>query len=142
MSLHRFEQGAVCAQLDETAFTIARKMRDHRVGSVVVTRGDVPLGIITDRDIAIRVVAGGRSPHFTLAADIVTYDATTIPNTASLDTAARMMRERGVRRLPIVNEQNKVTGVVSADDLVALFTAELADVGASVQDVVDSTESR
>ena len=74
MSLTRFEHGAVVAQLSETALDVARRMRDFHVGCVVVTRGSTPVGIITDRDLALRVVAEGRDPLRTLVSEIVTYD--------------------------------------------------------------------
>ena len=140
--LTRFEHGAVVAELTESVVEIARRMRDHRVGCVVVTRGARPIGIITDRDLAIRVIAEGLDPKQTLASDVVTYDATTIERTAGIDTAVRLMSERGVRRLPIVTEDGRVTGVVTADDLTVLLTHELADLGAGIRDNVDAGESR
>jgi CBS domain-containing protein len=142
MSLYQFEHGAVVADLSETAVDVARKMRDLRVGCVVVTRGAVPIGIITDRDLAIRVVAEGRDPARTLVSEITTYDPTTLPRTAGIDTAARTMREKGVRRLPIVTEDGKVIGIVTADDLTILLARELGDVGAGLNDSADATETR
>jgi CBS domain-containing protein len=142
MPLERFEHGAVVAELTETAVDVARKMRDYRVGCVVVTRGAHPIGIITDRDLALRVVAEGLNPASTRVSDIVTYDATTLPRTAGIDTAVRLMRERGVRRLPIVTEDGKITGIVTADDLTILLAQELGDLGAGLQHSVDAGESR
>jgi CBS domain-containing protein len=142
MSLNRFEHGAVCAELHEDIVSVARRMRDLRVGCVVVTRGAKPIGILTDRDLVVRVLADGKSPQETLVSDVVTYDATTLTSTATLETAARTMRDHGVRRLPIVTEDGRITGVVSADDLVALFSRELADVSQGIADNVDGTESR
>lgn len=142
MSLTRFEHGAVVAQLSETAVDVARRMRDFHVGCVVVTRGSTPVGIITDRDLALRVVAEGLDARTTLVSDIVTYDATTLPRTAGIETAVRTMRERGVRRLPIVTEDGKLTGIVTADDLTLLLTQELADLGLGLDNAVDSPETR
>ena len=117
-------------------------MRDFRVGCVVVTRGASPIGIVTDRDLAIRVVAEGRDPALTQVSEIVTYDATALPRSAGIDTAARMMRERGVRRLPIVTDDGRVIGIVTADDLTILLAQELGDLGAGLDKSVDATESR
>lgn len=142
MSLERFERGAVVAELTDTALDVARRMRDSRVGCVVVTRASRPIGIVTDRDLAIRVVAEGRDPAKTRVSEIVTYDATTVPRTAGIETAARMMRDRGIRRLPIVTEDGRVVGIVTADDLMILLAQELSDVGAGLSDSVDSQESR
>jgi CBS domain-containing protein len=138
----RFEHGAVVAQLSETALDVARRMRDFHVGCVVVTSGSTPVGIITDRDLALRVVAEGRDPLRTLVSEIVTYDATTLPRTAGIETAVRTMRERGVRRLPIVTEEGKLTGIVTADDLTILLTQELADLGMGLGNAVDATQTR
>jgi CBS domain-containing protein len=142
MSLQRFERGTVVATLDETAFNVARRMRDFHVGCVVVVRESHPIGIVTDRDLVLRVVAEGRDPRTTLVSDVVTYDAATVDRDAGIETAARMMRDKGVRRLPIVTEDGKITGIVTADDLTILLAQELGDIGAGLGDAVDSQESR
>lgn len=142
MGLERFEHGAVVATLDDTARVAARRMRDFHVGCVIITRGVHPVGILTDRDLAMRVVAEGRDPDATKIADIVTYDITTVPRDSGISTAAYLMKTRGVRRLPIVDAEGKVTGVVTADDLMTLFAAEIGDVGAGIRDAVDAPESR
>ncbi len=140
--LARFEHGVVVAQLTETAAAAARRLRDFRVGCVVVLRGDRSVGILTDRDLALRVVAEGRDPTTTLVSEIVTYEATTVPREAGIETAVRLMRDRGVRRLPIVTEDGQVTGIVTADDLMILLTEQLAQVGTAIRDNVDASESR
>ncbi|HEY4117822.1 MAG TPA: CBS domain-containing protein [Byssovorax sp.] len=142
MSLERFSHGAVCAELTDTAASVARRMRDFRVGSVVVTRGARPVGIVTDRDLVLRVIAEGRDAHLTLVSEIVTYEPTTLPDTASLEAAARTMRDHGVRRVPIVTDDGRIVGMVTADDLVSLLSRELADVGAGISEGVEATESR
>ncbi len=142
MSLYRFEHQVVVAELSDSAFSVACQMRDSGVGSVVVVRDKRPIGIITDRDLCIRVIAEGRHPEKTLVSEVVTYDATTLPRSAGIDTAVRTMREKGVRRLPIVNEEGLLTGIVTADDLFVLLSSELADLGEVVDNNVDSVESR
>ena len=142
MQLSRFEHGAVVAELGESAATAARRMRDYRVGCVVVVREARPVGIITDRDLALRVVAEGRDPERTLISEVVTYDAAVVTRDAGIETAVRIMSERGVRRLPIVTEDGKVTGIVTADDITVLLTGMLADLGAGIRDNVDASESR
>ena len=142
MLLSRFEHGAVVAELEESAATAARRMRDFRVGCVVVVRDGRPVGIVTDRDLAVRVVAEGRDAERTLVSEIVTYEATTVPRDAGVETAVRLMSERGVRRLPIVTDDGRVTGIVTADDLTVLLTGLLGDLGAGIRDNVDASESR
>jgi CBS domain-containing protein len=142
MSLARFEQGAVCAELDETVVAVAQRMRDQRVGCVIVVRDNRPIGIVTDRDLAVRVVAEGRDPRLTFVAEVVSYDATTVGRDANIDTALRTMKEAGVRRLPIVDTQGRVIGIVTADDLTALLAEQLADLGQAVSAGVDAAELR
>jgi CBS domain-containing protein len=140
--LARFEHGVVVAQLDESAAEAARRLRDFHVGCVVVTRGDRSVGILTDRDLALRVVAEGRDPEKTRVSEIVTYDATTVERDAGIETAVRLMRDHGVRRLPIVTADGRVTGIVTADDLVVLLSDELAHLGIGIRDNVDSNDTR
>jgi CBS domain-containing protein len=142
MQLSRFEHGAVVAELGESAATAARRMRDFRVGCVVVVRDARPVGIVTDRDLAMRVVAEGRDAEKTPISEIVTYEAATVLRDAGVETAVRVMSERGVRRLPIVTEDGKVTGIVTADDLTVLLTGMLGDLGVGIRDNVDASESR
>lgn len=141
-SLSRYEHGAVVAEPTETVADVARRMRDFRVGCVVVTRGARVTGILTDRDLVLRVIAEGKDPELTLVADVVTHDPTTLERTDSIETALRKMREHGVRRLPITSYDGKVTGIVTADDLTVLLAQELADLGAGISENVDATESR
>ena len=142
MQLTRFEHGAVVAELNESAAMAARRMRDFRVGCVVVVRNARPVGILTDRDLAIRVVASGLDAEKTPISEVVTYEASTVPREAGLETVVRLMSERGVRRLPIVTEEGKVSGVVTADDLMVLYTRQLAGLGVGIRDNVDAVESR
>jgi len=140
--LTRFEHGAVVAEPTDMVIDVARRMRDYHVGCVVVTRGSKPIGIITDRDLALRVVAEGLDPKTTPVSDVVTWDATTLPRTAGIETAVRVMSERGVRRLPIVTEDGRVIGIVTSDDVTIMLAQELAQLGDGIRENVDAGESR
>jgi CBS domain-containing protein len=142
MSLTRFEREVVTASLDEPVAAVARRMRDQRVGCVVVIRERRPIGILTDRDLTVRVVAEGRDPSRTLVSDVVTYEVGALARTDGIDTAVLRMRAQGVRRMPIVDERGELVGIVTADDLVTLLSRQLADVGAGIEDNVDAPESR
>ena len=142
MQLTRFEHGVVIAELDETAATAARRMRDFRVGCVVVVRESRPVGILTDRDLVLRVVAEGLDPAQTPISAVVTYQAATVSRDAAVETAVRVMSERGVRRLPIVTDDGKITGIVTADDLTVMFASLLGELGIGIRDNVDGGESR
>ena len=141
-TLSRFERPVVTASLDDNVFDVACLMRDQHVGCVVVVRDGRPLGMLTDRDIVLRVVAEGLDARTVLVSSIVTYEAMTILRTDGFETALRTMREHGIRRVPIVDAEGRVTGIVTADDLVALLGSELSALSEAITSNVDGSESR
>jgi len=93
-------------------------MDSHSIGCVVVVDGeDRPLGIITDRDLTLRVVAAGRDPAKTRASDVMTTDVLTGGRRESTLALLEKLRARGVRRAPLV-EAGHVVGLISLDDLI------------------------
>jgi len=95
----------------------AEAMRAHDIGAAVVIDDDGKLsGILTDRDIVVRVVAEGRDPRATRIGDIASRDLTAVSPDDPIDRAVQLMRDRAIRRLPAV-EKNKVVGIVSIGDL-------------------------
>jgi CBS domain-containing protein len=142
MSLREFEREVLSVSLNAPVIEAARRMRDAKIGCVVVSRDRHPIGILTDRDLAVRVVAEGRDPQQTKVSEVVTYDAVTLRRSDTRQTALIRMREHGVRRLPIVDDAGKLVGMVTADDLVTLLAHELLDLGAGIEGNVDSSESR
>lgn len=113
----------------------ARIMRRHHVGSVVVVdddNGGRPVGIITDRDIAIGVVALGLDAETILVEGIMRPGVVCIEESDSLTRAVALMRDQGVRRLPVVDERGRLTGLLAADDLLDLFAAEISDLAGVV----------
>ncbi len=141
-SIERFRRNVVTADESDSVIAIARRLRDEKVGCVVVVREGLPVGILTDRDLAIRVLAEGRDPAKTKVADVLTYGPTTVDETDELETAVTRMRERGVRRLPIVDAKGRVTGIVTADDVMVLLGRELGAIGEVIEDGADADESR
>jgi CBS domain-containing protein len=103
------ETGATVAQA-------ARDMRDGDVGSVVVIEDGAVAGIITDRDIAVRVVAEGLDPDATRVAEVATMAPVTLTVDQSVDDAIRLVREQNVRRI-IVLQDGRAAGIVSLGDL-------------------------
>lgn len=101
------------ATLVEAALT----MRGADIGDVIITAGEQPRGIVTDRDIVIRGLAEGRDPAATTVGDISSGEMMCLTPDHSTDDAARLMRQLAVRRLPIVDENDKLVGVVSLGDL-------------------------
>ena len=142
MSLDRFVRPVITARPDELVADVARKLRDHRVGCVVIERNGKPFGIVTDRDVAIRVVAEGLDPASAKAEAIATLDPIVVRDIEGIETAARRMREYGVRRLPVVDQHGNVRGIVTADDLVGLLGRELGDLSKGIDGNADSMDSR
>jgi CBS domain-containing protein len=99
-----------------SAADAARAMRDSHIGDVIVLDNGRICGIVTDRDIVIRAVAEGRYLLTTKLADICSQELTTLSPTDSVDDAVYLMRERAIRRLPVV-ESSEPIGIVSIGDL-------------------------
>jgi CBS domain-containing protein len=107
----------VAVGVDQTLVDAARLMRDRGVGDVLVTDDGALRGIVTDRDIVIRAVAEGADPQAERVDAVFSGgDLVTCPPDASLEDAERLMKEKAVRRLPIV-EGRRPVGIVSLGDL-------------------------
>ncbi len=122
-------RGVVIANPQDSLRTVAELMRVHHVGSVVVTRDDAglcrPLGIITDRDIVLALVAKNVSPDAVSADDVMSEPLETVNESDEVWQALERMRSRGVRRLPVLGAQGELVGIVAADDLLELVAEEL-----------------
>jgi CBS domain-containing protein len=94
----------------------ARAMRDANIGDVLVADNGTLYGIVTDRDMVIRALAEGREPSRTTLADICSHDLTMVAPTDSVEHAIQLMRQKALRRLPVVENGHPV-GVVSLGDL-------------------------
>lgn len=94
----------------------ARHMRDAGIGNVIVLEGEQITGILTDRDIVVRAVAEGWDPSQTPVGDVASRELTTISPDETVDAAVALMRERSIRRLPVV-ESGRPVGIVSLGDL-------------------------
>ena len=100
-----------------TVMEAARMMRDEDTGIVPVVDGDKLVGTVTDRDIAIRVVAEGKSPETVTVGEIASRELVTIDPQQELDEALRLMARHQVRRLPVVEEDGKLVGIVAQADI-------------------------
>ena len=101
---------------DSTVEEAARIMRDEDTGVVPIVEGDNLVGVITDRDIAIRVVAEGKGGD-TPVRGIASKDLVTIDPAQDLDEALRLMAQHQVRRLPVVEEDGRLVGIVAQADV-------------------------
>jgi CBS domain-containing protein len=112
---------------DEEVAEAARLMCDHSVGALIVTdaSGETPIGVLTDRDI-VRMIAAGLDPKVARVGQFAAAPLRTVCVADSLLEAVRKMREHGVRRLPIVDGEGRLIGIVSLDDVLTLLAKELA----------------
>ncbi|MET8446129.1 CBS domain-containing protein [Streptomyces sp. NPDC005209] len=112
--------GAVAVEPMTTAEQAARLMRDQNVGDVLVSYDCDLFGVLTDRDIVVRVLADGRDPHTTTAGSVCSPPpVVTVDPDDTTDHAAELMRHHHVRRLPVVERGGCPVGVVSLGDLAA-----------------------
>ena len=115
---------AVSCQAMATVGEAARLMQDRNIGSVIVVDGGgYVAGIVTDRDLAVRGYGHGHSADGAVS-DLMTRDVATVVPYATVEQAAELMLGRGVRRLPVVDDDGRLHGVVALDDLVRQFTRE------------------
>ena len=111
----------------------AQKMRDRDVGSlVVVSEIGQPHGLLTDRDIATRLAAQGLCADETTVEDLMTHPVVSIRETANMEMALECMTF-GMRRLPVVDQENRLVGVVSLDDFLLAHAKEFDRVSRVIQ---------
>lgn len=116
----------VIVAADQTITEAANEMDRHGVGAIVVVDGNQPVGIVTDRDIAVRAVAKRLSADARVDA-IMTTEPMVLDAGADLRDALEIFRAHAVRRIPLVDDSG-VVGLISADDLLVDLAADLADV--------------
>jgi len=122
---------------DDTVMMAAQTMRTNDIGDVVVLEDNRLFGILTDRDIVVRALAEGVDLGTTMVAAICSRDLTTIAPTASTGEAVRLMRDKAIRRLPVVDERDRVIGIVSLGDVAVQRDRRtaLADISAAPPNV-------
>ena len=104
---------------------IAKKMRDHDIGAIPVCEDGRPIGMVTDRDIAIRGLADGKDISALEARDVMTRDVIFCRETEDAEDALRIMENNKVRRLPVLDDAEKLVGMVSLGDISHALSREL-----------------
>ncbi|MCC6028890.1 MAG: CBS domain-containing protein [Candidatus Korarchaeum sp.] len=104
---------------DGTVYEAAKLMKENNIGSVVIMEGSELKGIVTERDLITRYIAvgDGRRPEDVKVSEIMTKDPVTIRDNTDIDEAARIMIERNIRRLIVVNYDGRVVGIISSRDI-------------------------
>ena len=104
---------------------IAKKMRDYDIGSIPVCDGGKLIGILTDRDIAVRALANGKDVAKLEAKDVMSKDVIFCRDTEQAEDAIRIMEDNKIRRLPVLNEAKKLIGMVSLGDISHALSQDL-----------------
>jgi len=116
----------------------ARLMRDHHVGALVVVDGADgsrrPIGIVTDRDIVVAVVASpGVKPESLNIGDVMSADLVVVGENVGVFEAVDLMQDRGARRLPVVDAEGRLTGIITLDDVLRMVAGELTALAIAAQ---------
>ena len=118
MRLHQVMTRDVrCIDPEATLMEAARMMRDEDIGSIPVVRDGRPIGMLTDRDMVIRALAEGRDCRTTQVRDIMTGEVTCCREDERLEDAAEIMEHRQIRRLLVLDGDDRLCGIVSLGDL-------------------------
>ncbi|WP_020682059.1 CBS domain-containing protein [Marinobacterium rhizophilum] len=117
---------------DENITDAARLMRKHHVGNVVVVKTEngmtrIPVGILTDRDIVIELLARDVDLDALSVGDAMSYDLLSVTEEDDVLDAIKQMRKKGVRRAPVVNADGALVGILTEDDMVELLSEQLSD---------------
>jgi len=115
----------VTISADASIVNAAIAMKQNNIGNVVVVKNQQPIGILTDRDIVVKIAAADINLTDIKVSDVMSEQLFTLPAEADIAEAINAMRDKGVRRAPIVDQQNKVVGIATVDDLVILLANEL-----------------
>ena len=125
-------KAVITAEAGTSLIEVARLMRTHHVGSVVVVAdngaGRKPVGIVTDRDIVVEVVAMGLEAASMTAGDIMSQSPAVSQADDDALWALKVMRDRGVRRLPVVDDAGRLEGLIAFDDLMQHVGTTLGDI--------------
>jgi CBS domain-containing protein len=129
VTIHRSEEVMAAAAL----------MRERHVGYLVVAETDLadggvrPVGVLTDRDIVVSIVARGADPRSLRVEDVMTREPVCARDSDSISDALETMRRIGVRRVPVVDSLGRLAGVLSLDDILDALSDQLANVAGSIR---------
>jgi CBS domain-containing protein len=115
----------VTTHREQTAGNLATVMKEEGVGSVVIEEEGRPVGIVTDRDLAMTVLEPRADPTEVTADEIMTEEPTTARHDEGVFEVTKRMFDAHVRRMPIVDDEGTIVGIITLDDFLVLFTDEL-----------------
>ncbi len=135
----------IIVEAEDSALEAARLMRKHHVGDVVVIEKQnsirKPVGIVTDRDLIVEIMATELDPTVITVGDIMTPKLVTVKESASIFETIQYMRRKAVRRSPVIDDNGGLVGIITMDDLLQLLSEELSELTKIVDRETDK-ESR
>jgi len=126
------QEDVVTADPDTPIQTISSQMKQEDVGAVVITEDNEPLSVVTDREIALSVEEMPEMADKT-AEDVMSGEVTTATETTTVFDALQKLTGENIRRLPIVNEEGELVGIVTLDDIIVLLGTEMEEVSSIIQ---------
>jgi CBS domain-containing protein len=132
---------AVCTPPDASIQQAAERMKNLDVGALPVCEDDRLVGMITDRDIAIRSASEGHNPRMEHVRDVMTPELIYCFEDQDTDEAARLMRDKQIRRLPVLNRDQRLVGMISLGDL-AKEPRDRETTGNTMAAIVDAPPTR
>ncbi|HTO07336.1 MAG TPA: CBS domain-containing protein [Myxococcota bacterium] len=111
----------------------AQCMRDERMGSLVVVEDGEPIGMLTDRDLVVRVLAEGLDAEKALVGEVMSERPIFVTDTQDTASVLCVMRDLALRRVPVVNGRRELVGVVSLDDILVALAEELGTIAELVR---------
>jgi CBS domain-containing protein len=133
------QRDVVTIRESEDLTAAAQRMREEHIGYLIVVEADQldrslrPVGVLTDRDIVIAVVAKGVDPHTLTVGDVMTRQPVVVTQDSSVRATLQEMRRIGVRRVPIVGARGDLVGMVSIDDILETLAEELGNIAGSIR---------
>jgi CBS domain-containing protein len=135
MSLENFcRKPVVKISPEKNVAEACRAMEENNIGCLIAEDNGKLCGIITDRDIALKVAGALRDPHKTKVKDIMTSDPIRISVDKDLRHLTSLMHAFHVRRVPIVNGHDTIVGIITLDDIIALIANEMSEIGKAISD--------
>ena len=122
----------VTAAPDTTIQAAARLMREKNVGALVVAKNRKAKGFLTDRDIAVDVVAKGKDPATVRVSQVMRKNPTVIGADKGILDATKILSAKGLWRLPVVGKGGKLVGIIALDDLLMLMGSEMGNIASAL----------
>ena len=126
-------RNVICVNTGSVISEVAKQMEDKNVGCVIVVDNDKPCGLVTDRDIVIRVINRERDPSKTYVDDIMSELVLCLDEDMGLYEALEKLKGKSLRRFPVIDKHGNLKGIITIDDIVYLLGKELYDVASILQ---------